>query len=185
MTVPATRHLLKPSLPFFTLDLVDNIGLKYYLKVPGSPLDKRATFCYHIPDNDNYYQNEEMLKKTKQKEVILRVLRSTTSHPTATWIYDEVRKEIPNISLGTVYRNLRLLKERGEILELELNGTASRFDARTDNHDHFTCEKCGHVFDIDEPVGQKFNGRVARKTGFKISYYRLEFHGLCRECQES
>ena len=125
-----------------------------------------------------------MVKKTKQKEVILRVLRSTNSHPTATWIYAEVRKEIPNISLGTVYRNLRLLRERGGILELELSGTASRFDARTDNHVHFTCEKCGQVFDIDEPVSKKLNGRVARKTGFKISHSRLEFRGLCRECQE-
>ena len=126
-----------------------------------------------------------MVKRTKQKEVILRVLRNTASHPTAAWTYDEVRKEIPNISLATVYRNLKLLKESGEILELELNGTLGRFDARTDNHYHFRCEKCGRVFDVDEPVDKELNGRVARKTGFKISHYYLEFLGLCRECQEN
>ena len=118
-----------------------------------------------------------MVKKTKQKEVILRVLRGTTSHPTASWIYDEVRREIPNISLATVYRNLKLLKERGEILELEFNGTLGRFDARTDNHYHFRCEKCNRVFDVDAPVGEELNGVVARKTGFKVSHYYLEFLG--------
>lgn len=125
-----------------------------------------------------------MIKRTKQKEAILRVLRSTSSHPTAAWLYDEVRKEMPNISLATVYRNLRQLRERGEILELDINGTSSRFDARTDDHYHFRCEKCDRVFDIDEPVDKQLDGRVAGKTGFKISYYQLEFRGLCRECQE-
>lgn len=126
-----------------------------------------------------------MIKKSKQKEVILRVLSSTTSHPTATWIYDEVRKEIPHISLGTIYRNLRLLRERGEILELDFNGTPGRFEARTDNHYHFMCQKCEKVFNVDEPIDKKLNGRVARKTGFKILYDQFEFYGLCRECQES
>ncbi len=91
---------------------------------------------------------------------------------------------MPNISLATVYRNLRQLRERGEILELDINGTSSRFDARTDDHYHFRCEKCDRVFDIDEPVDKQLDGRVAGKTGFKISYYQLEFRGLCRECQE-
>ena len=61
----------------------------------------------------------------------------------------------------------------------------SRFDARTDNHYHFMCEKCGQVFDVDLAVSKELNGRVAQKTGFKVSHYRLEFHGLCRECQGS
>ena len=123
-----------------------------------------------------------MIKRTRQKEAILRLLRSTTSHPTAEWVYGEVRKEIPNVSLGTVYRNLRLLSERGEILELAFNGGPSRFDGRTDNHYHFVCEKCGQVFDVDEPLHSELNESVAHKTGFKVSYYRLEFSGLCKKC---
>jgi len=124
------------------------------------------------------------MRKTRQKEAILEVLRGTTSHPTADWVYNEVRKEIPNISLGTVYRNLRLLCQNGEILELVLCGSLSRFDARSDNHYHFRCEKCGQVFDIDEPVNKEMDGRVARKTGFVVIYHRLEFRGLCRECPD-
>ncbi len=126
-----------------------------------------------------------MLRRTKQKEAILEVLRGTTSHPTADWVYNEVRKEIPNISLGTVYRNLRLLCESGGILELDLCGTLSRFDARRDNHYHFRCVKCGLVFDVDVPVDMEMDKIVAQRTGFMISYHRLEFRGVCKNCQES
>lgn len=126
-----------------------------------------------------------MLRRTKQKEAILEVLRGTTSHPTADWVYNEVRKEIPNISLGTVYRNLRLLCESGEILELDLCGTLARFDARQDNHYHFRCEKCGRVFDVDLPVDEEIDRRAAQKTGFEVSFHRLEFRGVCKNCQGS
>ena len=125
------------------------------------------------------------MRKTKQKEAILGVLRGTDSHPTADWVYNEVRKQIPNISLGTVYRNLRLLCQSGEVSELDLCGSLSRFDARQDAHYHFRCEECGRVFDIDEPVNREIDGRVARKTEFEVIYHKLEFRGLCRECQDS
>jgi Fur family peroxide stress response transcriptional regulator len=126
-----------------------------------------------------------MERKTKQKEAILEVLRGTNSHPTADWVYNEVRKDIPNISLGTVYRNLRLLCESGEILELDLCGTLARFDARKDNHYHFRCEKCGQVFDVDMPVDAEIDRRTTENTGFKVSYHRLEFRGVCKDCQGS
>ncbi|MBI2288549.1 MAG: transcriptional repressor, partial [Chloroflexi bacterium] len=86
-----------------------------------------------------------MLKRSRQKEAILKVLSSTTSHPTASWIYDEVRKEMPGISLGTVYRNLRLLQARGEILRLDIAGDCRRFDANTNDHYHGRCDCCGQV----------------------------------------
>jgi Fur family peroxide stress response transcriptional regulator len=124
------------------------------------------------------------MRKTKQREAILKVLRGTTSHPAADWIYNEVRKEIPNISLGTVYRNLRLLRECGEIQWMDLGSTSSRFNGNPANHYHFRCEKCRRVFDIDEPVDEKINERIARKTGFKISHHCLEFRGLCNKCQK-
>jgi Fur family peroxide stress response transcriptional regulator len=123
------------------------------------------------------------MRKTRQKTAILEVLRGTTSHPTADWIYKEVRKKIPNISLGTIYRNLRQLCRSGEILELELCGNYSRFDARNDNHYHFRCERCGQVFDVDEPINPEIDKTTARRTGFRINYHRLEFYGLCLDCQ--
>ena len=124
-----------------------------------------------------------MTKNTRQKEAILKVLRGTRSHPTADWIYHEVRKEMPNISLGTVYRNLKLLSAQHEILEVELSGTLSRYDACTDAHYHFRCEQCGSVFDVEGLVDRKLNRKVAQKTGFLVSHHCLEFHGLCTACQ--
>jgi len=124
-----------------------------------------------------------MARKSKQKEAILRVLRGTTSHPGADWVYEQVKREIPKISLGTVYRNLKLLKQEGEILELDLASTLSRFDGNSQDHYHFRCEQCGRIFDVDEPVDEEIDGRVAQKTGFKVSHHRLEFRGLCKDCQ--
>ena len=125
-----------------------------------------------------------MRRETKQREAILRVLRNTRAHPTADWIYEEVKKEIPNISKGTVYRNLQVLQEDGAVSELNLNGTLSRFEAKQESHYHFRCEQCGRVFDLDEPVNNELDERVAKRTGFKVSHHQLEFRGLCRECQQ-
>jgi len=125
-----------------------------------------------------------MRRKTKQRETILRVLRNTKAHPTADWIYEEVKKEIPNISKGTVYRNLQVLQEDGAVSELNLNGTLSRFEAKQESHYHFRCEQCGKVFDLDEPVNNELDERVAKRTGFKVSHHQLEFRGLCIDCQQ-
>ncbi|MBI4186147.1 MAG: transcriptional repressor [Chloroflexi bacterium] len=124
-----------------------------------------------------------MVRKTKQRDVILRVLLGTASHPTADWIYEQVRKELPHISLGTVYRNLNLLKLEGKILELDLADSLSRFDGYAREHYHFRCERCGHIFDVDEPADEEIDKRVARSTGFTVSCHRLEFRGLCWDCQ--
>jgi Fur family peroxide stress response transcriptional regulator len=124
-----------------------------------------------------------MNKKTKQKTAILAALKSTRSHPTADWVYNEVRKELPNISLGTVYRNLRQMCERGEIRELKLCDTLSRFDAGPDDHYHFRCDRCGNVFDIDMLISKDMDKEAARETGFIVTHHMLEFHGLCNSCK--
>lgn len=121
-------------------------------------------------------------RRSKQRDAILRVLRSTKSHPTAEWLYEEVKKEIPNISLGTVYRNLRAMNDGGDILELEQTGTFRRFDGNSANHYHFRCDQCGRVFDIHEPLVTGIDERVAKNTGFHVAYHRLEFRGTCRDC---
>jgi Fe2+ or Zn2+ uptake regulation protein len=124
-----------------------------------------------------------MRRETKQREAILRVLTNTRSHPTADWIYEEVKKEIPNISKGTVYRNLQVLQESGFVSELNLNGTLSRFEAKRERHYHFRCEQCGRVIDVDQPVDRDLDQKVADRTGLKISYHQLEFRGICHDCQ--
>jgi Fe2+ or Zn2+ uptake regulation protein len=124
-----------------------------------------------------------LTRKTKQREAVLNVIRNARTHPTADRVYDEVRKMIPNISKGTVYRNLKVLRERGEISELNLRGTMSRYEGRQESHYHFRCEQCGRVFDLDEPVNKDIDQRIAQETGFQVKYHQLEFRGLCKECQ--
>lgn len=126
--------------------------------------------------------NQGGRRRSRQREVVLEILRSTDTHPTADWIYEKVRERIPNVSLGTVYRNLKVLKEEGEILELDYGATFSRYDARTAKHYHFRCESCGRVFDIDLPHGLGVDGEVAQATGFTVNRHRLEFYGKCNSC---
>jgi len=121
-------------------------------------------------------------RMTKQRRVILDVLRGTDTHPTADWIYEQVRKRIPNISLGTVYRNLRILTEMGEILELNYGSHHSRYDGSTEPHYHFTCTKCGRCFDVSIDVCERLEQEVEKKTGYQVDCHRLEFYGLCDDC---
>jgi Fur family transcriptional regulator, peroxide stress response regulator len=123
-------------------------------------------------------------RDTKQREAILQILKNNRSHPTADQIYDLIRKDIPNISKGTVYRNLQVLREDGTISELNLNGTLGRYEEKRVRHYHFRCEQCGRVFDLDEPVNSEIDKRVAERTGFKVISHQTEFQGLCRECQQ-
>jgi Fur family transcriptional regulator, peroxide stress response regulator len=124
-------------------------------------------------------------RKSIQRDAILLVVMNTMSHPGADWVYDQVRKEIPNISLGTVYRNLKLLAEAGQIREIEVPGSLSRFDRNISNHYHFRCEKCRCLFDLDESVDRSMELKIARKTGFKVKRHFLEFIGLCLDCQKT
>ncbi|MFC1865267.1 Fur family transcriptional regulator [Chloroflexota bacterium] len=122
-------------------------------------------------------------RKTKQREAILKVLKDTDCHPNAQWIYEQVRREISHISLGTVYRDLKILKEMGKILELDFAGNTTHFDGITKQHYHFYCQKCNSISDIEEPVNPKIDKSIAAKNGFKVFYHRMDFFGLCRDCR--
>ncbi len=122
-------------------------------------------------------------RMTKQRMEILNVLRSTDTHPTADWIYEKVRKKISNISLGTVYRNLSLLANMGEIMILDYGSSFSRYDGNPVNHYHFACRECGNVFDINIPINKELNKEISEKTPFEVTSHRTEFYGLCPDCQ--
>ncbi len=123
-------------------------------------------------------------RMTKQRKIILNVLKNTKTHPTADWVYDQVREVLPNISLGTVYRNLKVLKEMGEIRELDYGSTYSRFDGNPENHYHFVCNHCDRVYDLDLPVEENLLNKAQEQSSHKIEEHRLEFYGACDHCQE-
>ena len=125
-------------------------------------------------------------RMTKQRKKILDVLKDTDIHPTADWIYEQVKEDIPNISLGTIYRNLNVLSEMGEIMVLDYGSSYSRYDGNPKNHYHFKCLNCENIFDIDENIdiniAKKLNKKINNNTPHNVSYHRLEFYGTCPNC---
>ncbi|AQV03118.1 transcriptional repressor [Desulfococcus multivorans] len=121
---------------------------------------------------------------TRQRKVILEVLRGMASHPGAEEIYEVVRRELPRISLGTVYRNLEILSELGKIQKLELGGTLKRFDWNTRKHYHIRCINCDRVDDAPMNFMEHVENSLDDTTGYRITGHRLEFLGLCPDCLE-
>lgn len=124
------------------------------------------------------------LSNTNQRRIIVEELKKLDTHPTADELYLIVRKKIPQISLGTVYRNLELLSKKGEILKIELTGKQKRFDGNTENHYHLRCTVCGKVYDIEidnmPEIDRKLNELV---ENLSLEGYRLELSGICDSCR--
>ena len=124
------------------------------------------------------------MRLTNQRQIILEELSKVTSHPTANEVYDMVRKRLPRIGLGTVYRNLELMADSGIILKLEVGGTQKRFDATTETHYHVRCKECDKVDDIHIPVQFHINDVAEATTNYQILGHHIEFSGVCSVCQK-
>ncbi len=120
-------------------------------------------------------------RMTQQRAVILEELRKVKSHPTADELYGMVRKRMPRISLGTVYRNLDFLAETGEILKLESAGSIKRFDGDTSWHQHVRCVHCGRIGDVVPPLSVPSVENV-QVDDFIITNARVEYDGVCKNC---
>ena len=114
-------------------------------------------------------------RETRQKKAILKYLDNNTTHPTAEEVYEAVKREIPGISIGTVYRELKKMSEKRIIRKIE--GKRKRFDYNTSNHAHFKCSKCGAIFDVDYKIDYK------KLRGFEIKSHDLTFNGICEKCK--
>ena len=118
-----------------------------------------------------------------QRRVILEELQTARDHPTAVAVYDLVRRRLPKISLGTVYRNLELLSRGGMIQKLQLGGAEARFDADVGPHHHVRCVRCGRVDDIHDLADEVAPAPPKRAGGYEILGCRLEFDGICPDCK--
>ncbi len=130
-------------------------------------------------------QPNTRLRMTTQRQVILDELKKLKSHPTAGELCQIVRRRLPRISLGTVYRNLEILSRQGIIQKLDVGGTEMRFDGTTDNHYHLRCLNCGKVADVDMEVIADLERKVDGAAGYQVFAHRLEFMGFCPECRQS
>ena len=122
---------------------------------------------------------------SKKREAILGLLRSTTEHPGAEWIYLRLKADYPDLSLATVYRNLNQFKEQGLILSLGAVNGVERFDANTTPHVHFVCDSCSKVLDLQKlDVPTALCQSAARETGAQVESCWLTFHGECAACKK-
>lgn len=122
------------------------------------------------------------MRFSKQREVILKILRSSQDHPTADWIYQQARREIPKISLGTIYRNLKQLTKQGLILEYNYGKHPARYESNTGRHHHVRCVKCGRVNDLPLSFMKGIEEEVAQSTDYHVLEHRLEVLGICPGC---
>lgn len=122
-------------------------------------------------------------KHSKKRDTILEVIRSTDCHPSAEWIYAQVKPVHPDLSLGTVYRNLSLFEQNGDIITVATVDGQKRYDATTKPHTHFICESCGCVIDIHtSPSDDDLFKNICPDSIGSISYHNLTFYGKCKNC---
>lgn len=122
-------------------------------------------------------------RNSRQRQIILDAVMKRCDHPTADQIYLDVRAVDDKISRGTVYRNLGILSDNGEITNVKVPA-ADRYDSRLDRHYHLFCTECGRVFDAPLCYHAEYDTEIGEKTGFQVSRHRIVFEGVCPECAE-
>ena len=125
----------------------------------------------------------EATKHFRKRDAILTCLRSTKAHPSAEWVYEQLKAEHSDISLATVYRNLARFKARGDIVSLGTVGGIERFDGNTVPHVHFICTECDSVLDLEDiAVPAELSTTVSQAIGAQVSGCQLTFTGICSQC---
>ena len=126
---------------------------------------------------------ERTAKHFRKRDAILSCLRQTTVHPSAEWVYNQLKPEYTDLSLGTVYRNLSLFKEQGIIASLGTVNGVERFDGNTNPHVHFICTGCDRVLDLlGMKVPEELNNAASKESGGQVTGCQLSFTGLCENC---
>lgn len=125
-----------------------------------------------------------IVRCSKKRDAMLELMRATDCHPSADWVYQHMRQRFPDLSLGTVYRNLSQFVEEGLIKSVGVVDGQERFDARVEPHAHFVCCQCGRVQDLPYCVPEEELSPLGERYGFVPSSYELHIYGVCRDCAE-
>lgn len=124
-------------------------------------------------------------RHTRQRDAVLRAVHSSANHPDVRWVHEAVRRELPAISLATVYRNLDVLVGSGELNEVRLASGQVRFDRNTSEHGHLICRKCGSIRDIDVAAVEGRMRRCYRSAGYEDLTVTIDVYGVCPDCAAS
>ena len=130
-------------------------------------------------------QGSAATRNTIQRALVLEAVRSLHDHPTSADVYEAVRRTYPNISRATVYRNLGVLANRGDVLRVEVPNGADRYDFFNEPHYHAKCRVCGSIMDVDMPYESDIASKVADAHGFAIEGHEIIFDGVCPACQNA
>ena len=126
---------------------------------------------------------ERTTRYSKKRAAILSAIQGTDCHPSAEWVYQALKPSHPDLSLGTVYRNLIFFQERGDIRSVGVVRGHERFDGITTPHSHFICRHCGAVMDLSQiELADHFDRDVSEQYGLMVDYHELSFHGVCQTC---
>jgi Fur family peroxide stress response transcriptional regulator len=128
---------------------------------------------------------EHEYRLTPQRVALFRLLAASEGHPSAAHLYDQLKEQFPTTSPGTVYKTLNLLKDLDEVLELGFSDDDNRYDGNKPYpHPHLVCIRCRKIMDLENSVAQKLVQEVAQQSGFQFVSHRLDFYGLCPDCQD-
>lgn len=123
-----------------------------------------------------------IVRRSKKRDAMLELLRSTTCHPSADWVHRQLRQQYPDISLGTVYRNLKQLTEEGLVRSVGVIGGQERFDGCLTPHSHFICNHCGQMVDLPDCVPADAVGLLGKEYGFTAQSCEVHIYGICSDC---
>ncbi len=124
-------------------------------------------------------------RKSKNRNMILEFITNLKKHPTADMIYLGLKKNIPSLSIGNVYRNLNILIEQKLIRKVEVKGLQERFEAICEPHYHFICEGCGAILDLEMPILKDLNKKLQKSSNLKVNRHQLTFFGCCDSCNNA
>ena len=127
---------------------------------------------------------EKKLRQSHQRDMIYNYMLETKEHPSAEMIYEDLKKIEPNLSLGTVYRNLKLLEELGMVRKVTNVNNVERYDAMTYDHIHFVCDECGSVFDLPNFDNEVIKEKFSNEVGGEINWVNIILGGKCKHCRE-
>lgn len=130
----------------------------------------------------NEMENQKKLRYSRQREMIYQYLQAAQNHPSAEMIYEDLKEELKGLSLGTVYRNLKLLEELGKVRKVMSHQDTERYDACCQDHAHFLCTGCGAISDIAGVSTASIRDTIPLETGYQLSALSLTLTGLCPRC---
>jgi Fur family peroxide stress response transcriptional regulator len=124
-------------------------------------------------------------KHSRKRDEILGLIRSTTVHPSARWVYERLKTAFPKLSLGTVYRNIKSFREDGELVSVGVVQGEERFDGRVQPHPHFICSRCGKIIDIDGGMDKTLKEPAVLSPDLYVDHRKTVFYGLCGDCRKA